>query len=366
MKKVIFCNISYMKNYCGSENDIPVNGGKYIEENNDGGEVFNFLDYNGKCYGYFMHYADTLHLERIDGSDPKQDYVDDVLVVWVAKKPEISKNVIVGWYKNARIYRRSKNDFSCSTFGFYPDPERALDYNIVSDAKDCFLLPEYMRTFIIPRAAKAGQGRGMGQSAIWYADSDYAKNEFVPSVLEFISECDRNGCKYINKVYTDEMLSKAYEGEKSVDELTEIAKDMNTPAEEALEYINAALKSETNADLLLIKADILRELFRFDKALELYEKSYEGKEDINVLIKMHYMYLLTQQYEKAAVTAEIIEADESFSEYDDEAKTYFYEIAFHTLGVIHKLAKAQTYLSKLKDLHPDDKDELDSLMDIYC
>ena len=34
MKKVIFCNISYMKNYCGSENDTPVNGGKYIEENN--------------------------------------------------------------------------------------------------------------------------------------------------------------------------------------------------------------------------------------------------------------------------------------------------------------------------------------------
>lgn len=96
------------------------------------------------------------------------------------------------------------------------------------------------------------------------------------------------------------------------------------------------------------------------------KKSYEGKEDINVLIKMHYMYLLTHQYEKAAVTAEIIEADESFSEYDDEAKTYFYEIAFHTLGVIHKLAKAQTYLSKLKYLCPDDKDELDSLMDIYC
>lgn len=366
MKKVIFCNISYMKNYCGSENDTPVNGGKYIEENSDGGEVFNFLDYNGKCYGYFMHYGDTLHLERIDSSDPKQDYVDDVLVVWVAKRPEISKNVIVGWYNNARVYKHVKNNFSCNTFGFYPDPDRDLYYNIVAEAKDCYLLPEDMRNFIIPRAAKAGQGRGMGQSAIWYADSDYAKNEFVPFVLKFISECDASGCHYINKVYTDEMLSVAYEGEKSSDELIELAKDRNTPAEEALEYINAVLKAETNANLLLIKADILSELFRFDEALKLYEKSYEDEEDINALIEIFYMYLLTHQYEKTAVTAEIIEADESFSEYDDEQKRNFYENVFNALGTIHKLSKAQIYLNKLKDLCPDDKDELDSWTEIYC
>ena len=275
MKKVIFCNIAHMKNYCGSENDTPVNGGKYIKESNDGGEVFNFFDYNGKCYGYFMHYGDSLHLERIDGSDPKQDYVNDVLVVWVAKNPRNSKNVIVGWYKNACIYRYVKNDFSCSTFGYYPDPERVLEYNIMAEAENCHLLPENMRDFIIPRAAIVGQGKGMGQSAIWYADSEYAKNEFIPSVLEFIEECDRSNCKYINKVYTEEMLSKAYKGDKSVDELTELARDMNTPAEEALKYINAVLKSETNAHLLHIKADILVELFRFDKALELYEKCYE-------------------------------------------------------------------------------------------
>lgn len=366
MKKVIFCNIAYMKNYCGTVNDVPVNGGKYIAEYNDGGEVYNFLDYNGKCYGYFMHYGDNLNIERIDGCDPKQEYADDVLVVWVAKRSDDAHNVIVGWYKNARVYRYVKNDFSCNTFGFYPDPEKDLEYNIVADAKDCFLLPEHMRNFIIPRAAKAGQGRGMGQSAIWYADSDYAKNEFVPSVLEFISECDRNGCEYINTVYTDEMLSKTYEGEKAVDELVELIMDANTPAEEALGYVNAALKTETNADLLCLKADVLKELFRFDKALELYEKSYEADANSFVLSKMYWMYLLTHQYEKAAVTAEILESDESFSDWSDDDKYDLYMTVFHSLGTINKLAKAQIYLSKLKDLCPDDKDELDSWLDIYC
>ena len=41
--RIIFCNIAYMKNYCGIENDTPVNGGKYIAENKDGGEAYNFL-----------------------------------------------------------------------------------------------------------------------------------------------------------------------------------------------------------------------------------------------------------------------------------------------------------------------------------
>lgn len=43
MKKIVFCNIAYMKYYCGStEEDTPMNGGKYIGENKDGGEAITF------------------------------------------------------------------------------------------------------------------------------------------------------------------------------------------------------------------------------------------------------------------------------------------------------------------------------------
>ncbi|MCM1314195.1 MAG: hypothetical protein NC205_08295 [Prevotella sp.] len=181
--KVIFCNIAYMKSYCGDENDTPVNGGKYIAENKDGGEVYNFLEYDGRCYGYFMYYGDMVHIERIE--DNGRNTVDNVLVVWVAKpdKPD-SHSVIVGWYKNATVYRYSQTNLSYR-YGIY------RDYNIVADAKNCYLLPENKRNFIIPRASKSGKGKGMGQSPIWYADSEYAKKEFVPKVLEYIENYEK-------------------------------------------------------------------------------------------------------------------------------------------------------------------------------
>ena len=58
-KKVVFCEVAWMKQYRGvTDDDKPMNGGKYIEENGDGGEVYNFKPCNRKCYGYVMHYGD--------------------------------------------------------------------------------------------------------------------------------------------------------------------------------------------------------------------------------------------------------------------------------------------------------------------
>lgn len=104
----------------------------------------------------------------------------------------------------------------------------------MAGAKDYFLFPEDMSKFIVLEPLKQDREETWVSLLSGMQIPNMQKNEFVPSVLEFISECDRNGCRYINKVYTEEMLSKAYEGEKSVDELTELAKEMNTPAEEAL------------------------------------------------------------------------------------------------------------------------------------
>lgn len=175
--RIIFCNITYMKNYCGADNDIPVNGGKWIAENKDGGEVDNFLDYDGKCYGYFMHYGDILHIERIENTSLSDKVAEDVLVVWVAKPDEKnSHSVIVGWYRHADVYRYVIDD-DC--------------HNIVAKAENCHLLPVDKRKFIIPRASQNGKGKGMGQSAIWYADSEYAKKEFVPKVVDYISKYEK-------------------------------------------------------------------------------------------------------------------------------------------------------------------------------
>ena len=40
MKKVIFCEIAWMKYYAGvNDSDKPMNGGKYIDENGEGGDI---------------------------------------------------------------------------------------------------------------------------------------------------------------------------------------------------------------------------------------------------------------------------------------------------------------------------------------
>ena len=69
MKKVVFCEIAWMKYYSGvSEDDQPVNGGKYVKENKEVGEIYNFAPYNHQCYGYVMHQGEELHIERYDRS----------------------------------------------------------------------------------------------------------------------------------------------------------------------------------------------------------------------------------------------------------------------------------------------------------
>lgn len=200
MKKVIFCEIAWMKYYAGvNDSDKPMNGGKYIDENGEGGEIFNFTPYNHKCYGYVMHQGAELHIERYDKVLRSFDEVKDVTVVWVASDGKSSK--IVGWYERATMYRFWQEYYDIAYSGDYHNY-----YNFVADEKDCYLIDEKKRSFVVPRASIAGKGRGMGQSQIWYADSQYAQNEFIPKVLEYLDsvrdECEPTLMHYFQKHFS--------------------------------------------------------------------------------------------------------------------------------------------------------------------
>ncbi|MFM6281063.1 MAG: hypothetical protein ACKN9K_22075, partial [Dolichospermum sp.] len=82
MRKIIFFNIAWMKYYQGvTKEDAPKNGGDFIEQNEYGHEIFNFLTFNERMYGYVQPSGTGNYLERkinIDRLDaPKQDLVDD-------------------------------------------------------------------------------------------------------------------------------------------------------------------------------------------------------------------------------------------------------------------------------------------------
>ena len=169
MKPIIFCNIAYMKYYRGVIKDIdePVNGGKYVTENNDGGECYNFepvsFSDGDLMFGYVMPPPQTveLHIENIIGcaGAKKEDVINDVIVVWCAKENDHRSTRVVGWYRNATVYR----------FGQVLQFDDGYEqyFNFVADRRDCILLPEEERRktkWYVPHGGKKGKDFGFGRS----------------------------------------------------------------------------------------------------------------------------------------------------------------------------------------------------------
>lgn len=194
---VIFCRIAWMNEYKGiTDNDKPVNGGSYVNENDFGGEIHNFtvtempidicyfdmdnressLDTIEVCQGY-VSTRGQINIERL-GASKTDDFINGILVVWLATPPG-QKTRIVGWYRNATVFRNYQegNEFSPRSI------DRCDWVNVEARSCDCVLLPIEDRRFVIPRASKFSGG--IGQSNIWFAD----KEKDIPlanSVLRYL------------------------------------------------------------------------------------------------------------------------------------------------------------------------------------
>ena len=177
MSKLIFLNIAWMKNYCGvTEDDKPINGGKFVNENGTAYECYNFFPVNHFCYGYFQHIGQQLDLGRIDKIGETSDAVQDVTIIWVANRK------IVGWYEHAEIFRYWQS-FNEPAF----DTNHAdWDHWCKAREENVFLIPPEKRNFAVPSATTNGKDKGMGQSNIWYADTDWAQENFIPAVEKYL------------------------------------------------------------------------------------------------------------------------------------------------------------------------------------
>lgn len=183
--KVLFCNIAWMKYYRGTyPGDEPLHGGAWVEEHHDANEALNFLpitvtmlDTNEETeivLGSFETKStngtqNQLHIEKIEGcSDLRKDEsVEGVLVIWCASSPKGGSRV-VGWYKNATVYR------------YYEELDVEEDdgneftrvYNVSAMSCDAVLLPEDEREhdiWHVPRInTKRGFPFGFFRSNVWY------------------------------------------------------------------------------------------------------------------------------------------------------------------------------------------------------
>jgi 5-methylcytosine-specific restriction endonuclease McrA len=230
MDKIVFFNTGWMKNYKGlppESDDFIVNGGKFVEEYGYGHEIYNFRKEKGQIYGFVETKSNggvrnSIHIERIDPKDinlRKDETIDDVLVIWTAKKPTNPKvgdhesgTRIVGWYENATIHRTTQytinREYNKDKFGFFAE----------ANEDDCVLLPIEERTFEIPRSRS--KGYGFGQSLLWYAD------EGTDEVIEFRKKI----VQYINDY--NSILSKI---KQDTEEIQEETKSIGSKKEKEIE-----------------------------------------------------------------------------------------------------------------------------------
>ena len=201
MKAIIFARIADMEYYRGkTDTDIPHNGGAYVDENEDGGECYNFspaiIDEEEYCLGYVRLVGNSvqLRLENIIGCSAckNEEIIDGVTVVWCATQEDKKSTRVVGFYKNATVYRYPQDiDFVDDDGIAYASQE----YNFIAKKEDCVLIPRHDRytksEWYIPLSGKHGYDFGFGRSNIWFANSkerNRAEQEFVEKMITSIEK----------------------------------------------------------------------------------------------------------------------------------------------------------------------------------
>lgn len=199
MRPIIFARVADMKYYQGiTEQDRPFNGGSYVKETGNAHECYNFdpiiqdgQDYE-KCIGYFQmsggHGADQIHIEKIVGCElmKNEEAVKDVHVVFVSKAPSSKTMRVIGFYKNAVVYRYPK----VMEFG----EEYVQTYWFEAAKENCVLLPYAERhggsKWFVPAGSSKYQEYGFGRANVWFAGGKGASEKELEYVERMIRAID--------------------------------------------------------------------------------------------------------------------------------------------------------------------------------
>lgn len=293
--KILFCNITYMNHYIGNiEKDKPKGGGSWVKKHQDAHEKWNFLNVDGRCYGFVQNKGDEFRIERIDGVSKQAPMIENVTVVWCALKN--GETVIVGWYENATVYR-----YYQQSVGTPMGLDRV--YFTVADAANCYLLPEEQRTFVVGRASAQGKGSGFGESNFWYADSEVAKTDVIPAVLDYLHShrthrINRTNEAFLPRLAATKPLSAAEE--KLADGYFNIGE-----YHAFLSFGYRAFHNAPTADNAYNLAYALKELHQYSSAIEWYRKVIELEgESWEVNSSLPYLLMECGRHEEAAAEAE--------------------------------------------------------------
>jgi len=169
---LFFVRIAWMNHYQGVNNDIPKGAGSYVRDNQNGGEVYNFKEINGKHFGYSRNQSGRSYDLTKVGANKKEDTVGGLTVVFFATHPIYGGQYIVGWYKNATIYKNTK-ELKVKGRG------NENNFSFECKKRDAHLIPTSDRILLVPK--------GPGQSNVWYPKMDKIEHSsFVKKILKYI------------------------------------------------------------------------------------------------------------------------------------------------------------------------------------
>lgn len=203
--RILFCKVPWMRYYQGMAAEGSV-GDDIAFNNKHGFESMNFLpvtvmDESGSkeselLLGYYETKAladgksSQTKLQNISGCShfTKEALVDDVLVIWCASKSGAETSV-VGWYKNATVFR----NYQSVPINLEDGSVQDKLYNIIGSAEDVLLLPEAERSneiWTVPQKnSKQGDAYGFYRSNVWYGDEPEAR-EYIKLLLCNIENYD--------------------------------------------------------------------------------------------------------------------------------------------------------------------------------
>ena len=198
--KVVFLHSINMTRYQGHEKNIHAGSFEFAKKHGYGFEMYNFVNIGGRHYGFVelglrKGHVRSIRLENL-GASRSDSSLHGVLAVWTAPCRDGKGREVVGWYRNATLYRHVmplKGNVKQARFFTDPETEERLKigYRIDADAEDCRLLhPDERVLRILP------YGRGVkgvpGQTSIYYP-FNHATDDAVQlrnSVLAFIEQSD--------------------------------------------------------------------------------------------------------------------------------------------------------------------------------
>lgn len=199
MRRIIFTRVADMKYYKGiTKYDVPENGGSYVGDTGLAHECYNFApviqsgeDFE-KCIGFCMlsggkNGVNQLHIENIVGCEAckKEEACEGVTVVFVSKSNRAKSMRVVGFYKNAIVYR----------YPHFMEFENGYEQMYWFEAKkeDCVVLPYTTRfsssNWYVPRSTAKNEF-GFGRFSVWYAAGKGASTKEIEYVEKMIKSID--------------------------------------------------------------------------------------------------------------------------------------------------------------------------------